>query len=330
MIKGLAITPPVIGRISIGKVVEKNGKRLPEKDDGFTLTTQLQHKDGWLLHPLHKKLLAQVGGEKLREIPVRLLFNASDLNLRAQFCLFDRTTGRPMCVGNGETAKGVTAEGMREFPCPAPDGCETGRKGGCKPYGRLNVQVDGQEDALGSFIFRTTGFNSIRTLTAKLRYFEAISGGTTRYLPLLLKLRGKSTTLSHRSPVYYVDLCLRESVTLEDAVVQAKAEAHRQAEAGIDVVALEAAAREEIAHGAFEDSEEDTPAILEEFCPEGSSVADEGETDAPGVAPGMDGETEGAPTAPASPSAALGKRLHDRARRGMTMETNGSESVLTA
>ena len=29
MIKGLAITPPVIGRIAIGKVVEKNGKRLP-------------------------------------------------------------------------------------------------------------------------------------------------------------------------------------------------------------------------------------------------------------------------------------------------------------
>lgn len=30
MLKGLAITPPVLGRISIGKVVEKNGKRLPE------------------------------------------------------------------------------------------------------------------------------------------------------------------------------------------------------------------------------------------------------------------------------------------------------------
>lgn len=35
MLKGLAITPPVLGRISIGKVVEKNGKRLPEKDDQF-------------------------------------------------------------------------------------------------------------------------------------------------------------------------------------------------------------------------------------------------------------------------------------------------------
>jgi hypothetical protein len=31
MIKGLAITPPILGRISIGRVVEKNGKRLPEK-----------------------------------------------------------------------------------------------------------------------------------------------------------------------------------------------------------------------------------------------------------------------------------------------------------
>ena len=40
MLKGLAITPPVLGRISIGKVVEKNGKRLPEKDDQFTLTSQ--------------------------------------------------------------------------------------------------------------------------------------------------------------------------------------------------------------------------------------------------------------------------------------------------
>ncbi|MEW2971574.1 hypothetical protein AB1A96_06290 [Pseudomonas juntendi] len=46
MLKGLAITPPVLGRISIGKVIEKNGKRLPEKDDQFTITSQVQGKDG--------------------------------------------------------------------------------------------------------------------------------------------------------------------------------------------------------------------------------------------------------------------------------------------
>jgi len=32
MLKGLAITPPVLGRISIGKVIEKNGKRQLEAD----------------------------------------------------------------------------------------------------------------------------------------------------------------------------------------------------------------------------------------------------------------------------------------------------------
>lgn len=52
MIKGLAITPPVPGRISIGKIVEKNGKRIPEKDDQFTITSQIQGKDGWVRHPL--------------------------------------------------------------------------------------------------------------------------------------------------------------------------------------------------------------------------------------------------------------------------------------
>ena len=56
MLKGLALTPPVIGRISIGKVVEKAGKRLPEKDDEFTLTSQVQAKDGWVAHPLDESL----------------------------------------------------------------------------------------------------------------------------------------------------------------------------------------------------------------------------------------------------------------------------------
>ena len=268
MIKGLAITPPVIGRISIGKVVEKHGKRLPEKDDCFTLTTQVQNRDGWLLHPLHQKLLDGTENAKIRAIPVKLLFNASDLNLRAEYSLFDRDTGRPVCVGNGETARGVTAEGIKEFACPSPEGCEVGKKGGCKPYGRLNVRVDGQGDELGSFIFRTTGFNSIRTLTARLAYFEAISGGNTRYLPLMLKLRGKSTTQSHRAPVYYVDLCLREDVSLEEAVTQAKIDAAKHQEVGVNIVALELAARIAMANGAFEESGEEIQDVVEEFYPE--------------------------------------------------------------
>ena len=111
MLKGLAITPPVIGRISIGRVVERNGKRLPEKDDQFTLTSQVQNRDGWLLHPLDDVLKKDSGG-KLRTIPVRVLFNDPVLNLRADYSLFDRSTGRPVCVGNGDTCRRAGNDGI--------------------------------------------------------------------------------------------------------------------------------------------------------------------------------------------------------------------------
>ena len=221
MIKGLAITPPIIGRISIGRVVEKNGKRLPEKDDQFTITTQIQTRDGWLLHPLDEELRKQTSSGKLRTIPVRMLFNDPDLNLRAEYSLFDRQTGRPLCVGDGETCKRQTEEGLQTLPCPGPDLCPIGKQGGCKPYARLSVRVGDDED-LGVFVFRTTGYNSIRTLTARLRYYHAISGGHLATLPLTLRLRGKSTTQSHRAPIYYVDLTTRDDLCLNASIEQAK------------------------------------------------------------------------------------------------------------
>lgn len=272
MLKGLSITPPILGRISIGKVVERNGKRLPEKDDQFTITSQIQHQSGWLPHPVDEGFRQAQGG-KLRSIPIRLLFNDPDLNFRADYSLFDRNTGRPLCVGNGETAKGVTTEGMKEYPCPSPAACELGRKGGCKPYGRLNVSI-GDEDPLGSFIFRTTGFNSIRTLAARLQYFRAISGNRLSCLPLELRLRGKSTRQSHGTPIYYVDITVRTGLSLEEALVEAKRIEEQRQAAGFDQEALELSARQGLANGAFEESDEEGGAVVEEFFPAASRAND--------------------------------------------------------
>ncbi|MEF9416842.1 phage capsid protein [Ralstonia sp. SM1864_UCD524_TZ4] len=266
MLKGLAITPPIIGRISIGRMIEKNGKRLPEKDDQFTLTTQVQNRDGWMLHPLNESLRKATPG-KLRSIPVRLLFNEPDLNLRAEYCLFDRDTGRPVCVGNGERCKRVEQDGIAVLPCPSPDGCQFGGPGGCKPYGRLNVIV-GDEDEMGSFIFRTTSYNSIRTLAARLYYFSAVSGNLLASLSLELKLRGKSTTQSYRSAIYYVDLGVRSGSTLETTITEARDLDARRKAAGFDQAALDAAAKLGFGNGAFEDSPEEGAAVLEEFYPE--------------------------------------------------------------
>ncbi|WP_120970426.1 MULTISPECIES: phage capsid protein [unclassified Comamonas] len=346
MIKGLMITPPVIGRIAIGKVVERNGKRLPEKDDEFTITTQVQSRGQWILHPLDETLRltadkthggikegtkpplsedseesdsclqpviptqpSQRSGKrslkekmgvaadaqqatdpqtqpaattsnatattptrrKLRSIPVRVLFNDPDLNLRAHYTLFDRSTARPVCVGDGESCKRVTSQGLASLPCPGPDACAFGQDG-CKPYGRLNLVI-GDSDELGSFVFRTTGFNSIRTLTARLQYFAAVSGGNLAGMPLELKLRGKSTTQSHRSAIYYADLVVRSGLTLNEAIVQAKEVSAQRQAAGFDQQALDEAARQGYANGSFEDSPEEAEVITEEFFPEAPSAS---------------------------------------------------------
>ncbi len=266
MIKGLAITPPVVGRIAIDKVVEKNGKRIPEKDDQFTITTQVQGKDGWINHPLDSELRQGSENGKLRVIPIRFLFNDPDLNLRAEYSLFDRRSGRPICVGNGETCRRSTGNTIDTLPCPSPEGCELAKGGYCKPYGRLNVQI-GEDDQLGTFIFRTTGFNSIRSLTARLNYYQAVSGNLLSCMPLALRIRGKSTAMSFYAAIYYVDITTREGMSLEETVQQARLLDQQRRESGYDQAALDQAAQLGFANGAFEESEEEAYEIIEEFFP---------------------------------------------------------------
>lgn len=264
MIKGLAITPPILGRISIGRMVEKNGKRLPEKDDQFTITSQIQNKDGWVKHPLDEQLRAKAPNQKLRTIPVRMIFNDPELNLRAEYSLFDRQTGRPVCVGNGETCQRLTNQGVEQHPCLSPNLCPLAQGGNCKPYGRLHVNLD-ESDELGTFIFRTTGFNSIRTLAARLAYYHAASGGLLSCLPLQLTLRGKSTTQSYRAPVYYVDLTLRDGVHLHEAIQTAQEIKQQIQQSGFQQQALDQIARQGFANAKFEVSSEEGLEVGEEL-----------------------------------------------------------------
>tara|TARA_R110001592_G_scaffold93859_5_gene272292 strand:- start:3303 stop:3827 length:525 start_codon:yes stop_codon:yes gene_type:complete len=150
--------------------------------------------------------------------------------------------------------------------------CEFGKGGLCKPYGRLNVKV-GDDDDLGTFIFRTTGYNSIRTLAARLSYYQAVSGGLLAYMPLELKLRGKSTTLSRRTPIYYVDLVIKEGVSLQEAVAEAREKAKQMKEEGVDQVSLDAAAAKGFGNALFEYDEDEITQVIEEFYPPGSDPA---------------------------------------------------------
>ncbi|MGQ1014900.1 recombination directionality factor [Acinetobacter baumannii] len=269
MIKGLAITPPILGRISIGKIVEKNGKRIPEKDDQFTITSQIQGKDGWVKHPMDEALRTKASNNKLRSIPVRMIFNDPELNLRAEYTLFDRQTGRPICIGNGETCQRSGNKGIKQHSCPSPSLCSLAQGGLCKPYGRLYVNLD-DADELGTFIFRTTGFNSIRTLAARLAYYHAASGQLLSCLPLQLTLRGKSTTQSYRTPIYYVDLTLRDGTSLKDAITTAKEIDQQSKQLGFYQEALDQVARQGYANAKFEVEDEEGMDVVDEFYVNGA------------------------------------------------------------
>jgi hypothetical protein len=155
--------------------------------------------------------------------------------------------------------------------------------GACKPYGRLNVLI-GDDDPLGSFVFRTTGFNSIRTLAARLQYFKAISGDRLSCLPLELRLRGKSTRQSHGTPIYYVDITLPGNSTLEEDLATARETEDKRREAGFDQAVLDQVARLGLSCGAFEDTEEDSRSVVEEFFCEPKEVGTVATSELPDVA----------------------------------------------
>ncbi len=237
---------------------------MPEKDDQFTITSQIQGKEGWIKHPLDEQLRAKAPNQKFRSIPVRMIFNDPELNLRAEYSLFDRQTGCPVCMGNGETCQRLTNQGVEQHPCPSPDLCPLAQGGLCKPYGRLYVYLD-ESDEFGTFVFRTSGFNSIRTLAARLRYYHAASNGILPCLPLQLTLRGKSTTQSFRTPVYYVDLTLREGIHLQEALHTAKEIDQKSKLYGFNQAALDQTALQGYANAQFEMDGEEGLEIVEEF-----------------------------------------------------------------
>lgn len=153
---------------------------------------------------------------------------------------------------------------VEKYSLLSPDFCPLAQGGNCKPFGRLHVNLD-ESDELGTFTFRTIGFNSIRTLAARLSYYHAVSNGLLSCLPLQLTLRGKSTTQSYRTPMYYVDLTLREGVDLQFAIHTACEIDQQSKQAGFNQTALDQTAMQGFANAQFEVNAEEGLDLVEEF-----------------------------------------------------------------
>lgn len=87
-----------------------------------------------------------------------------------------------------------------------------------------------------------------------------------------LTIRGKSTTQSYRTPIYYVDLTLQDNVNLKDAVENAQAIHAEQVKSGFNQQALEEVAKLGYANSAFEVDVDEGMAIVEEFYNENANI----------------------------------------------------------
>ncbi|TXT28134.1 MAG: hypothetical protein FD131_3267 [Rhodocyclaceae bacterium] len=255
--KGITLTQPVIGRIAMGHTVLRDDKALPVKDDHFTLTTLVQDRETrvWEEHPIqqtHSK-----ADEKLRAIPVRIAYNDVNLNLNNSYTAFDPKKGRVLCTGNGVRARRATEDGVEEIDCPRPEACEYGQRQRCKNFSRAYFRVEGQEDELGTFILRTTSYNSLDRLGSRLNQLSGLTGGRIAGMPMMLVMTGKSTTQSFRDAIQFADLVTRPGMNLISAVKEANDYQATMSQAGLSLDNLEIALRAGLANSAFADELED-------------------------------------------------------------------------
>lgn len=307
----IAYVTPLIGAIRLGHMEERNGKRLPQKDDFFSVTGLHKENGSWVPHPLQEALMKKLPTNaegKLREIPVKVLYVDPDMNSSERYEAYDIDQKRLVCAGDGEKAKRLEANGkIKDCDCPGDQYCEFGRKFRCGIYGRALFQVEGQSDSMGAFIMRTASYNAVNTLRSKLSGMHAMFGDKLPHIPLKLVLRTKSSPLSMNTAFYYADLEINGDMV--QLALAATAKVNALQEAGINSAEFEKTMKELRENGAFEDPAETFDDREEFIHPEMFTFTGEGAS----AAPSIGGQAEGAQKVTVKPNRSFQKAPPARA-----------------
>lgn len=185
------------GKIKIGMKGEwrksQGGRdfQLPTKLDHFVITNMVRGEDN---NFTRDESLHQALGDKPTSIPVRLLYDAIELNFQTRYSCYRGTT--LLCFGNGETGNPMKdaatgARGECGCPCNHQDPKYTGPDK-CKINGTLSVMVDQAGTVGGVWKFRTTSYNSVVGILSSLVLIKRISGGALAGIPLDLTIQPKT------------------------------------------------------------------------------------------------------------------------------------------
>lgn len=264
MIPDIAPALAEIGKIKIGFLGDKrtkSGRRLPEKMDHFEIGTLIKDEEGRV--EIDKKMTESLGGDKT-EIDISLCYDTPALNFPTFYAAF--TQSKLACMGNSHVAWQRQEDGERkEIVCDRKQ-CVLAKAKKCKPYGRLSVILTNANRIGGTFIFRTTSWNSIRNIISAMAFIKNQTGGILAGLPLKLKLREASTVpngLGHKVTIYVANL--EYAGTMEQLKKDAKEELKRRKLLGLDIKILEQLQRGGIEEHVREEEEKDAEEISGEF-----------------------------------------------------------------
>ena len=180
--------------------------------------------------------------------PIALLYNDSDLNLFTAYrCYSGRTC---MCRGNGATAKRLNEDGeWGEVSCPCKS--LTGKKPTCKPNGIFSFLLP-DAPLQGVCKFRTTSYNSIRSIAGGMELVRSLTRGRLVGIPFFLRLNETQAQVQGKvQTIYYVSLECNDTMkgiwgkmleyTKNEAahlveIEHAETEARRQIAMDVDIV----------------------------------------------------------------------------------------------
>ena len=264
MIPDIAPALAEIGKIKIGFLGEKrtkSGRRLPEKLNHFEIGTLIKDEEGRV--EIDNKMTESLGEDKT-EIDISLCYDTPALNFPTFYAAF--TQSKLACMGNGRAAWQRQEDGERkEIVCNRKQ-CALVKDKKCKPYGRLSVILTNANRIGGTYIFRTTSWNSIRNIISAMAFIQNQTGGILAGLPLKLKLREASTVpngVGHKVTIYVANL--EYAGTMEQLKKDAKEEIKRRKLLGLDMKILEQLQRGGIEEHVREEAEKEAEEISGEF-----------------------------------------------------------------
>ena len=264
-----SLTPRLaeVGKIKIGGKSERKtgtGFLLPEKYDHFEIATLMKDAEGRLV--MDDEMNKTIGVD-CKALDIYLCYDDPTMNMPTFYSWFVKS--KLVCMGNGEKAMRTQEDGSKEERECNPKTCAAYKEKRCKPYGRLSVILASANRIGGTYIFRTTSWNTIRNVLSSMAFIRTITGGVLAGIPLrmtLLPMTVNPHDVGHNVKIYVVNI--EFSGKMDDLKQSAAIEVERRMQLGMNMKSIEAADTGFIKSHVVEEVEGEAEDIAGEFAPE--------------------------------------------------------------